>query len=156
MMTTRQLFALALLGLLTLKVNAHEDEPNLHLGSVKSFQVSASINAPSGAGLSLEALQAPFIDVLQKRGKKIDQNNYDNDVSAEVQIAGSGSQYAVEISFSYREPCVANRLKLQLTCPIWEHYELLQMFSSLNDAVGYTVSAAKSAAQLFDAEFDRR
>ena len=53
MMTTRQLFALALLGLLTLKVNAHEDEPNLHLGSVKSFQVSASINAPSGAGLSL-------------------------------------------------------------------------------------------------------
>jgi hypothetical protein len=156
MMTTRQLFALALLGLLTLKVDAQEDEPNLHLGSVKSFQVSASIIAPSGAGLSLEALEAPFIRVLQKRGKKIDQNNYDHDVGTHVQIVSLGSQYAVEISFSYREPCVATRLKLQLTCPVWEHYELLQVFSSLNDAVGYAMSETKSAAQLFDAEFNRR
>jgi hypothetical protein len=155
MMTTRQLFALALLGLLALKIDAQEDEPNLHLGSVKSFQVSASIIAPSGSGLSLEALEAPFIRVVQKRGKKIDQNNYDNDVGTEVQIVSSGSQYVVEITFSYREPCVATRLKLQLTCPVWEHYELLHTFSSLDDAVGYAMSATKSAAQLFDAEFNR-
>jgi hypothetical protein len=156
MLTRRWFFILALLVQLPLKAGAHDDEPKLHLGLVKSFQVSAGVIAPPGTGLSLEVLENPFIDALQKRGKRIDQNDYDHVVSADVQIATSGSQYAVEISFSYREPCVANRLKLQLMCPLWEHYELLKVFSSLDDASDYVLSATKAAAQLFDAEFDRR
>ena len=133
---------------------AHDVEPKLHLSSVKTFQVSATINAPPAARLSLAALEALFIEVLQKRGKTIDQQNYGNVVSTDVEIASAGSQYAVRISFAYREPCTVNRLKFQMTCPVWEHYELLKAFSSLKDATEYVISAAKAAAQLFDAEFE--
>ncbi|WP_435628080.1 hypothetical protein [Candidatus Ferrigenium straubiae] len=144
-----------LLGSLALTASAHDAEPNLRLGSVKTFQVVATIIAPQEARLSLDALKAPFIGILQKRGKKIDQNNYDNVVSTNVQIEGSGSHYSVALSFSYSEPCVAGRLKLKLTCSLWEHYELLKSFSTLEDAVNYSANTTKTAARLFDAEFDR-
>jgi len=134
---------------------AHEVEPNLKLNLVKSFQVAASIEGPQGARLTLDALEAPFIERLRKRGKAVDQNNYDNVVSTEVTIAVSGSHYAVDISFHYTEPCVATRLRLQLTCPIWEHYQGLEMFATLDDATDYVLRATTSAAQQFDTEFDR-
>jgi hypothetical protein len=134
---------------------AHDAEPNLKLNLVKSFQVAASLEAPQASRLSLGALEAPFIEMLRKRGKSIDQNNYDNVVSTDVQIASSGSQYAVSISFHYREPCVATRLRLDLTCPVWEHYEGLAIFTNLDDATGYVMRATKAAARLFEAEFDR-
>jgi len=134
---------------------SHDAEPNLKLNLVKSFQVSAGVEAPPGTQLSLKALEAPFIEILRKRGKSVDQNNYDNVVTTEVSIASSGSQYAVSIFFQYREPCVATRLRLELTCPVWEHYEGLKMFTNLDDATAYVIHTTDAAARLFEAEFDR-
>lgn len=135
---------------------AHDAEPNLKLNLVRSFQVSASIEAPPGTRLSLQALQAPFMEILRRRGKSIDQNNYENVVSTDVKIASSGSQYAVSVSFQYREPCVATRLRLELTCPVWEHYEGLTTFTNLDDATEYVLRATSAAARLFEAEFDHQ
>ena len=134
---------------------ADDAEPNLRLNLVQSFQVSAGIQGPHGTRLSLEALEEPFKEMLRKRGKKIDQNHYDNVVSTEVEIASSGSQYTVSISFHYTEPCIATRLRLQLTCPVWEHYEVLQTFTNLDDATEYVLRTTKAAARQFDLEFER-
>jgi hypothetical protein len=133
----------------------HDDEPILRLERVPSFQVSASLNGPVAAKLSLEALEAPFMEVLRKRGKRIDQNNYENDVGTFVDIASSGVDYAVNIHFEYRELCTIKRLNLDLTCPVWERYEPVKMFSSLDDAVAYVMTITKTAARLFDAEMER-
>jgi len=155
MLTGHWLLGLGLLAM-PVGVGAHNDVPNLELGLVGSFQVTAEISAPPATGLSLEVVETPFIDALRKRGRKIDQNNYDHVVAADVQIASSGSQYAVALSFSYRERCVASRLKLQVMCPLWERNELLKVFSSLDDASDYVITTTKAAAKLFDAEFDRK
>jgi len=149
-------FVLGVIALLFNAAIADDAEPNLKLNLVKSFQVAASLEGPQAAQLSVEALEAPFIEMLRKRSKSIDKNNYDNVVSTEVQIASSGSRYAVNISFHYREPCVATRLRLDLTCPVWEHYEALEVFNNLSDATEYVMHATRDAARLFDSEFDRR
>ena len=133
---------------------AHDVELVLRLERVPSFQVSASLQGLAQTRLSLEALEAPFIEVLRKRGKRIDQNNYDNSVSTSVEVASAGAKYAVDIHFAYREPCTVNRLKVEMSCPVWEHYEPLQMFSTLDDAVAYIMATTKAAARLFDAEIE--
>lgn len=134
---------------------AHDVEPDLKLNRVKSFQVTASIEGPQGHRLTIESLVAPFVEMLRKRGKAIDQNSYDNVVSTQVTIAASGLHYAVDISFHYTEPCVATRLQLQLTCPVWEHYQGLEMFTNLDDATDYVLRATRVAAQQFDTQLDR-
>jgi hypothetical protein len=135
---------------------ADDAEPNLRLNLVQSFQVSASIHVPQGTRLSLGALEEPFKEMLRMRGKKIDQNNYDNVVSTDVEIASSRSQYTVRISFNYTEPCIATRLRLELTCPIWGHYEALQIFTNLDDATEYVLRTTRAAARQFAPEFERR
>jgi hypothetical protein len=148
--------AIILFVLIATAVQAQDDEPDLRLKEVESFQVSGGVIAPPGSRLSLEVLKAPFVDMLQRKGKTVDQNNYDNVISTDVEIAASGSMFTVDIHFEYRESCVMERLKLHTTCAVWEHYKLLKVFSSLDEADNYVITTIKAAAQLFGAEFDRR
>jgi len=139
---------------------AHEDEPDLQLNSVKSIQVAGIVIAPRQLTLSLEDLVAPFRAALTKRGVKIDQNNYDNVISTDLEVTsatvGTTTIYAVQLSFHYTEPCSSIRLSLHTTCPLWEHYELLQTFDTPDAAEAvqrYVMSTVSAQAKEFAAQF---
>jgi hypothetical protein len=141
-------------------VFAHDDEPNLKLNEAVSFQVSASLQQTSETGMSLAMIEAPFIDALQRLGKKIDQNNYSNVIGSEIQITSAtikgNTVYAVSVSSHYTEPCVSTRLGFQLTCALWERYKPLTVVDSPDAATRYVEKAITHAADAFAAEFQRR
>ena len=109
-------------------------------------------------GMTLDNLEEPFKAELSKRGITIDQNNYDNVVSANLEVAkklvGTTAVYSVSLSFSYTEPCIATRIKLDTICTLWEDSELTKIFTdptAINKYVSETISSkAKQFGTLFD------
>ena len=138
---------------------AHDDEPNLRLADVGSFQVSSSLIQPSETHLTLSMTEAPFISALQKLGKKIDQNNYSNVIGSHIVITSAtikgSTVYAVNLSFRYTEPCASTRLEFQTLCDLWESDEPPAIFDNPEAASLYVKKAITSAADAFAVKFGR-
>ena len=133
------------------------DELDLKLNNVKSIQVSGTLSAPAEVGLTLATLQDPFTAALASRGMRIDQENYDNSISIEVEVVKAKSQpvWVTNLSFHYSEPCASKRLKTILMCPLWEHFEGLYSFSSPTEAKAYVERTVERWAMVFAAEIPR-
>jgi hypothetical protein len=142
------------------EVVSQEDDTGLDLEKVKTMQVSAGLIAHQEVGLSLETLKEPFKAVLQKRGVRVDLNDYDHVVSTSCEIArttsGNTTSYAVRVSSHYREGCTANRIKLAIDCPLWETLDLIRIFQSPQEARQYVIKAVSEQAGEFEQQFGSR
>ena len=136
-----------------------DDEPDLQIGRVKSMQVAATLIGHAEFGLTLESLQGPFKSLLHERGVKLDQNNYDNVVSTNCEIARTrtgATVYAVRIASEYREPCTINRLNLSTTCAVWETLDLIRTFDNPADVQTYVAKTVAQQAADFGVHLARK
>jgi hypothetical protein len=137
-----------------------QDDLELRLDRVRSMQVTAGLFTFPELGLGLESLQGPFKAVLRERRVKLDQNNYENVVSAHLQIArtqvGNSTIYAVRLTSEYREPCTVDRLKLSTMCAVWEASDLMEIFDNVADVRKYVAKTVSKQAAEFSAVFPQK
>jgi hypothetical protein len=129
------------------------DEIDLKLAKVKAMQVTATLIAPSEAGLTLETLKRPFKAALGRRGIAVDSNNYQNVISTDLEVVNAGTasapMYVANLSMHYSETCVAKRLTAELMCNLWDHFEGLHTFRTREALSSYVERTASQWADAF-------
>lgn len=150
--------ALILLSISSGFAIAHEDEPDLKLSLVKSVQVTYSVIAYPEVFPSTKEIEEQFKNILTQNKIKIDQNNYDNVVGTNIEIAKQPIVnglpiYAVKMSFHYSETCHVPRLGIKSSCELWGRYELLKTFTNPDDVKKYVSGNVTAAVNDFAAHF---